>query len=304
MSTDWIDRRVAAGGVVLIDGAMGTELQRRGVRMDQHAWSGVAVLEHGSIVRQIHEDYIRAGADVIITNTFASSRRALESAGHGADVARINRLAVELARQSRDRVADRPVAIAGSISTYFGRRDPPKSPDPPAERAAYREQAELLAGAGCDLIALEMMTDLEQTGFALDAALAVGLPVWLGLSVRQRESDGAVMLFDESHTLAEAATNFAGRPIAAVTVMHSRVPVTAPALEVVRRHWSGPVGVYPHAGRFKMPEWQFIDGISPDDYAREATGWVAQGAAMVGGCCGIGPQHIRRLAETLRPKPG
>ncbi|MGH6718253.1 MAG: homocysteine S-methyltransferase family protein [Alphaproteobacteria bacterium] len=304
MSTDWIDRRVAAGGIVLIDGAMGTELQRRGVHMDQHAWSGIAVLEHGAIVRQIHEDYIRAGADVIITNTFASSRRALEPAGHGADVAGINRQAVDLARQARERAADRPVAIAGSISTYFGRLDPPKAPDPAQERAAYREQAELLAGAGCDLIALEMMSDVEQTEFALDAALAVGLPVWLGLSVRRPEADGAVMLFDESHTLAEAVTAFAGRPIAAVTVMHSRVPVTAPALAIVRRHWSGLVGVYPHAGRFKMPEWQFIDGMSPDDYAREAAGWVAQGAALVGGCCGIGPAHIQRLAAVLRPNAG
>lgn len=300
MSIAWLDERLARGEVVIVDGALGTELQLRGVRMDQHAWSGVAVLDHGEVVRAIHEDYIRAGADVIIANTFASARRALEPAGHGADVAHINRLAVDLAKQARAEVG-RPVAIAGSISTYFGRNDPPKAPEPEAERAAYREQAELLAEAGCDLIALEMMTDIEQTSFAVDAAFDVGLPVWLGFSVRQREADGTVMLFDDVHTLEEGLRAFAARSFAAITVMHSRVPFAAPAIEVVKRHWSGVIGAYPHSGRFKMPEWQFVDLIAPDDYAHEARGWVAQGARLIGGCCGIGPAHIRHLAETLTP---
>ncbi|MEX2650338.1 MAG: homocysteine S-methyltransferase family protein [Alphaproteobacteria bacterium] len=296
-----LDRRLALGEVILIDGAMGTELQLRGVRMNEHAWSGVAVLAHGAVVRAIHEDYIRAGADVVITNTFASSRRALEGAGHGADVARINRLAVDLAKAARDATADRPVAIAGSISTYFGRHDPPKPSDPPAESAAYQEQAELLAEAGVDLIALEMMTDIEQTGFALEAALATGLPVWLGFSVRLRESDETIVLFDEAHTLDEGVQSFAGSGVAALIIMHSRVLLVAPALDVVRRRWQGTIGVYPHSGRFQMPEWQFIDLIAPDAYAEHAKGWVAQGALMVGGCCGIGPEHIRRLEAALKP---
>jgi homocysteine S-methyltransferase len=299
MTMVWLNEKLAKGEVIIIDGAMGTELQLRGVRMNEHAWSGVAALTHGHVVRAIHDDYIEAGADVIITNTFASSRRALQGAGHGADVARINRLSVEVARQARD-AAGRAVAIAGSISTYFGRNDPPKPADPPAERAAYREQAELLAEAGVDLIALEMMTDLEQTAFALEAVLATDLPVWLGFSVRPRESDGAMVLFDDVHTLEEAVRTFASSKVAAVTVMHSRVPFAAPALDIVRRNWSGLLGAYPHSGRFKMPEWQFVDLIDAEAYVKEARGWVAKGAGMVGGCCGIGPGHIQALADAFR----
>ena len=87
------------GDVLLIDGGMGTELQRRGVPMDKVAWSGAAVLTHPDAVRETHEDYIRAGAKVIITNTFGSTRQMLEPAGYGDQVEAINRGAVELALQ-------------------------------------------------------------------------------------------------------------------------------------------------------------------------------------------------------------
>lgn len=300
MTIGWIEERLAGGDIVLIDGAMGTELQARGVHMSDTAWSGFCVLDHGHVVRAVHEDYVRAGADIMITNTFASSRLALEASGHAGDVARINRLAVEAARRA-SAGADRPIAVAGSISTYLTRNDPPKPAKPAAERAAYREQAEALAEAGVDLIALEMMIDIEQTGYALEAALATGLPTWLGLSVRQRESDGMILTFDEQRPFEEAARAFAGEPVWAIGIMHSRVAFAAPALDILRRYWRGHTLAYPHSGFFKMPEWQFVDVIAPDDYAREAQEWARQGARLIGGCCGIGPAHIRRLKETLRP---
>ena len=114
----WLDARLKRGEVVILDGAMGTELEARGVPMDGKAWSGAAMLEHGAAVRQVHADYIRAGADVIITNSFATGRHALEPAGFGAEVAEINRRAVALAREAREEAADRPVAIAGSICSW------------------------------------------------------------------------------------------------------------------------------------------------------------------------------------------
>jgi len=302
MAIRWMEERLTRGETILVDGAMGTELQLRGVRMNEHAWSGVCVLSHGDVVRQIHEDYIRAGAEVQITNTFASSRRALTGAGYGEQTARINKLAVELAKQARDKAATRPVAIAGSISTYFGRHDPVKQPDPPVERAAYREQAELLAEAGVDLIVLEMMTDIEQTAYALEGALATGLPVWIGFSVRRSEKDGSIVVFDEVASFEDAVKAFAGSKAAALTVMHSRIENTVPALEILRKHWKGTLGAYPHSGTFKMPEWQFVDLISAEGFADEADKWVALGTQLVGGCCGIGPDHIRVLRGRLPAK--
>jgi methionine synthase I (cobalamin-dependent) len=98
--------RLEADRILLIDGAMGTELQRRGVPMDKVAWSGAAVLTHPDVVREIHEEYIRAGARVIITNTFGSTRQMLEPAGYGDRVEEVHRGAVRLARQARENAAN------------------------------------------------------------------------------------------------------------------------------------------------------------------------------------------------------
>ena len=84
-----------------------------------------------------------------------------------------------------------------------------------------------------------------------------------------------------------------------VSVMHTRVEDTTPALEVVRQHWKGPVGSYPHSGEFAMPNWQFVNIISPLGFLAEAQKWVQMGVQVVGGCCGLGPDHIRVLRENL-----
>ena len=156
-----LSRRLADGEVVVIDGGMGTELQARGVPMDDEAWSGVANLTHDQVVREIHEDYIRAGADVIIANTYAAARLPLERAGYRDRVVEANRRAVRAAREARDRVADRPVAVAGSMSLAAAEDVVLRGRPGPSEAELlehYREQASVLTEAGVDLIALEMIT--------------------------------------------------------------------------------------------------------------------------------------------------
>src|SRR5262249_4284774 len=108
--------RLADGGVVVIDGGMGTELEARGAPLDHEAWCGLADRETPARVREIHEDYIRAGADVIIANTFPANRAALDVEGDGDRVGEMNRAAVAAALEARERVAgDREVAVAGSL---------------------------------------------------------------------------------------------------------------------------------------------------------------------------------------------
>ena len=105
----WLEDRIRGdGAVVVIDGGMGTELEKSGVPMDGKLWSGRAVLSHPGAVRQAHEDYITAGAEVIITNTFAAARHMLEPGGLGDQVKDINLNAVKLAQQARDRAAKKP----------------------------------------------------------------------------------------------------------------------------------------------------------------------------------------------------
>jgi len=292
-----LERRIEGGEVVVLDGATGTELERRGVPMDDAAWCAAALVTHPETVRGVHEDYVRAGADVIITNTFPTSRHVLEPAGLGDRFRELNTLAVELARQARA-AAERPVYIAGSISTFSARHDNALQPPEARARANYREQAEVLAEAGADLIVLEMLRDVEQATYAVEAAVAAGLPVWAGFSCKRRE-DGAVVLWDGENTLAEALERVPLSGVSVVCVMHTLVEDVPAALGEVAGGWSGPVGAYPHAGRFVMPNWQFADEISPEDFASEAEGWVALGARVVGGCCGIGPEHVGALRERL-----
>jgi homocysteine S-methyltransferase len=84
-----------------------------------------------------------------------------------------------------------------------------------------------------------------------------------------------------------------------LAIMHSDIADTDPALEIARAQWRGPLAAYPHSGHFVMPHWQFDQVIAPEPYLEAARGWLAKGAQLIGGCCGIGPEHIRLLAERL-----
>ena len=298
MATSW-QATLAAGKVLVIDGGMGTELQRRGVPMDEVAWSGTAVLSHPEVVRAVHEDYIRAGADVIITNTFGSTRQMLGGAGFGAQVEEVHRRAVALAKEARAATIDR-VAIAGSLSPSPPGFDRHAYPPPEAELAVYRESAQLLANSGVDLIALEMLEDTTHAPLAMRAALETGLPVWLGVS--SRRVDGRIVRFSESASevlLADVLDVLVPMGPDVVTIMHSEIDAVSETLTLIRDHWDGPVGVYPESGYFTKPNWNFVDVIPPDDLAREARGWIDDGARVVGGCCGTGPEHIRALRSTM-----
>lgn len=293
-----LERRIERGDIIVLDGATGTELEKRGVPMDDAAWCAAALVTHPETVREVHEDYIRAGADVIITNTFPTARHVLEPAGMGERFRELNTLAVELAKQARESVAGGAVYIAGSISTFSPHNDDSQEPLEDTARANYREQAEVLAEAGVDLIALEMMRDIEQTRYAVEAAASTGLPVWVGFSCK-RAADGTVVLWDEGHTLAEALAETPLLGASVVNVMHTLVQDAGPALSEVAAGWEGPVGAYPHAGKFVMPNWHFTDMISPEDFAGRSREWLDLGARIIGGCCGIGPDHIRALRREL-----
>jgi len=300
MGDNW-QQMLDGGDVLLIDGGMGTELQGRGVPMDRVAWSGAAVLTHPDTVRETHEDYIRAGARVIITNTFGSTRQMLEPAGYGDQVEAVHRGAVQLARQACDNVTEHAVAVAGSISTEPPGFDLDAFLSPDNELEAYREAAGLLADAGVDLIALEMMVESEHASRAMQAALETKLPVWLGVSCRKTD-DGKIVSFD--HTDVEFATvldDLIPMGPAVVNIMHSEIGAIPEAIELVRQRWSGPIGVYPESGYFTKPNWNFVDVIPPTDLVTEALGWVAAGVRLLGGCCGTSPDHIKAL-QTAMPE--
>ncbi len=302
-----IDERLQQGTPVIMDGGTGTEIQRRGHRMDDAAWCGLAHLEDPDLVREVHEDYVRAGAEIIIANTFATSWLVLDAAGRGDDFEAANRSAVEIAMAAREAAATRPVWVAGSLSPML----PLPEIESPAPRRGteddYRRQAEILAEAGADLLIAEMMLDAAGAAPLVRGAARAGLPLWVGFSA-SRAADGRLIGFQEPGGYLGAPTEDFGGLVADVLalgggvagVMHSEVEVTGPALTLLAKHWDGPTMAYAETGYFTRPNWVFEEALSPDAYAEAGAAWVAEhGVDVVGGCCGTGPDHVRSLHERL-----
>lgn len=282
------------GSPIIMDGATGTELEKRGVPMDGVLWNALATASHPEVLQAIHRDYLAAGAQIIIANTFSSSRFML---AHGQEEGRfesLNRSAVRVAQAAR-REHGSPCWVAGGISSNTLHRSPPPLA---TMRRDFFDQAALYADEGVDLIALEMMQEADATQAAMEAVADTGLPAWVGFSVKVA-ADGAVWNLRGDTLFSAILQDLDLSAVQAVGIMHSLTEHVQPALDVLRLHWRGPMYVYAHSGDFIMPNWQFSDIISPPDYARVAAAWVGSGVAAVGGCCGLGPEHISQLAQDL-----
>ena len=291
--------------LTVIDGGTGTELRRRGFPVRDDVWTALAAVTHYPLLRDIHADFLRAGADVITANTFATTRFVLEGAGLAALHERLNRRSVAAALEARAAVG-RAARVAGSLSCLPPAFDVARYPPAAVEARDYHALADLLADAGCDLLVLEMMQDTVHAPRACAAARASGLPFWLGVSARL-EGDRLVA-YDLPDVPLEASLD-ALLPYepAAVCIMHTPLDAVLPALDLLRTRWPGPLGAYPELGvrpgfgPGANPEPRpdtFSPFSRPDTLlVAEARGWVAAGATIVGGCCGTTPADIRGLAE-------
>ncbi len=303
MSYADLDRRLDEGGIVILDGGIGTELERRGVPMDPEAWCGPATLEHLVALETIHRDYIAAGADMITTNTYASSRLILGAAGYADRFEDLNRAAVRAAFRARAASGRAGLAVAGSLSHMLpmvsgtAQADLARAPGEAEMADAFGELAALLGEEGCDLILLEMMYHPDRMPAAFTAATAVGRPVWAGFSARRGE-DGQILSFapDKDIAFAETVQVLAGFGVAAAGVMHTPSNVIGDAIAILRDAFDGPLMAYPDSGYFKMPNWQFEHVIPPNELLEFATEWVASGVQVLGGCCGLSPEHIAAIA--------
>lgn len=298
-----LQERLAEGGIVILDGGTGTELERRGVSMDPEAWCGPATLGNLSLLESVHRDYIASGADIITANTYASSRLMLEPAGFADRFEEINRTAIQAAVWARESGERPDVCIAGSLSHMLpmvggtDRSDLERAPSRAQMEEAFGELARLLEEQGCDLILMEMMYHPDRMPAALAAAKSTGLPVWAGFSVR-RGDKGEVLSFatDRDIPFEEVVQVLADFDVEAAGIMHSPSNVTGDAIAILRKVYDGPLTAYPDSGHFKMPSWQFEAIIPPDALRAYAEGWVAQGVQVLGGCCGLSPEHIAALA--------
>ena len=304
--------RIDQGDIIVLDGATGTELQRRGAPMDPAAWCGPATLENDHILTAIHRDYIEAGSDVVTANTFAASKIMLKAAGLADRSDEIVTRAVEAALKARELTGKADIVVAGSLSHMVPVADGTDKVDPtkiPAETEisdAFYSVAHALKRSGAELIMLEMMYEPKRTKLAVEAALSTGLPIWFGMSAR-RGSDGNVKAFHhlEELPIAEIINLIPSKGVDVVGVMHTGAEVIGDALVDIKKQFNGPLAAYPDSGYFAMPDWKFVDIIPPDRYGEFVRQWMKDGVQLIGGCCGLGLDHIReakRAADEARSK--
>lgn len=287
-------QRIHGGEVILINGATGTEIERRGVPQLPNAWNGGGALSHPEILRAVHEDYLRLGTEIIISNTFATHYYALRDAGETDRFEEYNRRSVELAIEARDRLQMSNVLVAAGISYWSWTGNHPTHED---LKSATQRQVEILAEAGVDLFMLEMMIDIDKMLILLDTARSTGLPIWVGFTC-ELNSQGVVCLRN-GEPLSNAIAAIEDRQIDLVNIMHTEVEDIDICLEALQSTWRGPIGVYAHSSNTVDHRWSFDKTISPADYCAAASRWIDRGVQVIGGCCGIEPRHIAQLAKLI-----
>lgn len=309
------EKRLAAREIIILDGAIGTQLQSMGAPMAEFAWAALALNSHPFTVRRMHENYIAAGVDIITTNTYASARHNLEPIGLGELTAELNMRAVMLAQDARDKAAkDRPVLIAGSVSnfglkvgqeSYMDSWDMARRRSETSEvqaRANLREQAELLAEAGVDFLISESTGGNNHRKWVVEACLSTGLAVWDGFKCRL--DDGVARLgYSSEQSLADGFGEITALGGSVVSVFHSPLDATDAALAVIADKWEGPICVYPEAERDDYVsahrDETTATPVTPEAFTAWARGCVEKGVQIIGGCCGVELDHIRPLRDAL-----
>ncbi|HXG52746.1 MAG TPA: homocysteine S-methyltransferase family protein [candidate division Zixibacteria bacterium] len=309
---DILHERLRRRELLVLDGGVGSEIVRRGVRWRQHG-----LRTDADTVRAVHTDYIEAGADIVTTDTFQLTRRTylnlfrnldhmrrIGAPGLESQAAALTAKAVLLAREAREKAGgNRTVAIAGSIAPLNHCFRPDLAPPSDEALREHAETVRLLADAGVDFILLETMNNAGEAAAALRAAKATGLPVWASFTLAP---GGRTLLSGEP--IADAVRAAESAPCDAVLLNCAPPPDISAGLEELSKRCKLPFGAYAHIGRYDPPSWKFdfhpqfcdTEEWPPEKYAAHARRWRESGAAILGGCCGTTPAHIKAVKELLQ----
>jgi S-methylmethionine-dependent homocysteine/selenocysteine methylase len=316
--------RLKAGEILLLDGGTGTELHRRGVTISKGAvrkqrttarspiqpviagslgvWSAAANLEAPDVVKQIHEDYLKLGCDIIISNNFYTSKSMMATIGKGDQWEEYTRRGGELAVEVRNALNPEAYVAGGFAPTeYDGDL-----------REELEATARILAGTGVDFLIAEYFggdtthdTPIKDCVTAVDALAKANLPVFLGVCCL---NENGSMYRGESLTDLVAALK--GHPVDGIFLMCSRPGAISVGMPELRKAFGGFVGAYAEIGYEENPkfgsspkeEFFTIDTkfCPPEKYAEYAREWKKMGAQIIGACCASTPEHIKAIAPIVK----
>ncbi len=288
--------------ITLLDGGMGRELKRRGAPFRQPEWSALALMEAPETVQRAHAAFIAAGAEVIITNSYALVPFHIGETGFAKDGETLADLAGRLARAAADAVSGRKVLVAGSLPPLFGSY----RPDLFDAARAPELLAPLVAGLAphIDIWLGETLGSIAEAEAVADALVSNQRPLWISYTLADDKPDPEAPRLRSGEPVAEAVRAAVRRGAKAVLFNCSQPEVMAPALEAARAALGADITLGAYANTFppKNESAQaneeasdLRDDLDPAGYLDFARDWAAGGATIIGGCCGIGPEHIAAL---------
>ena len=292
--------RLESSPVLILDGAMGTELEFRGFKTQLPLWSAQALLDAPEMVRQIHKDYIKAGADIITTNTFRTNPYTITKAKLTIDPARLTKIACNLAKQA---VGNKTVAIAGSVAPIEDCFSPQLYPGVKlAEKDHYAHIKNLKAG-GVDFILAETMLSMKEAIIVLEQAKKLKIPIMVSFALNK---DGNILNGDN---LIEALNQTSKYKPLAFLINCTTLDIIKKVIDSILAVAQIPIGVYPNfgppdsgltRGSIRPIKGKFTEYLTPSKFADSLFRLSNKGVRVLGGCCGTRPAHIAALAKIIK----
>ena len=287
-----LQNRLRKQEIIILDGAMGTEILHRGRATTLPLWSAEALISEPEVVQHIHEDYICAGAEIIITDTFRTTRRTFAKKGMANRACNMTVQACQLVHRAIEQVQPKhSVYVAGSVAPLEDCYSPELTPadeDLMVEHLAYAED---LKEGGVDFLLLETMITLRETMAAIRAAKRVNLPFAVSFCTnREGRLLGGEVLEQVVKEVEAYEPLFVGVNCVAPDVATS-------TLQLLRAITMRPLSVYAQGDGVADDDqgWKFREKEKVEDYLAYARRWKEAGAQIIGGCCGTSPAYIERL---------
>lgn len=278
--------------LILVDGAMGTRLSdvidRRNVCVDAYNLDQ----NYSEIVKTTHREYIKAGAEVILTNTYGANRLKLDHYNFGDKIEPINRKGVKIARETASSFEE-PIMIGGSVGPLESWTEG-ETIESDQMIELFEEQIDILSEEEVDFLALETFQNLNEAQAAMKAANQTDLPVLFSIGgVRNGTTGTGIDVRRFANQMEQAGVDILG--------VNCRGPFDMlENLELIEDVTSLPLSVMPNAGSPEVDRGRVVYNVKPDQFRSYTRRWIEAGATILGGCCGTNPEHIREIADVIQ----
>ena len=292
--------------MIILDGGLGRELKAMGAPFRQPEWSALALMEGPDFVRVAHDNFIEAGADIITTNSYAIVPFHIGEVAFRSRAGELLDLAGQLAKSAAN-ASPRAVQVAGGIPPMFGSYQPDKFDAGRAIEmmALFRQHL----APYVDVFMAETHSSIDEARCFLDAFADCGKPIWLSLTLEDAEPVAGKPMLRSGELLADLLSSLTGNMPAALLFNCSQPEVMDDAVRTVVMHIANPPQIGVLANAFPLMKKDYTGAneslhelrgdITPQAYLDFAQQWAASGATMIGGCCGISPEHLKLIKARL-----